>query len=135
MGETQDREFDREWAVACCAFLNTNAVAAHSALLRACEDRNPRVRAEAVKSLLRTEVPSEKALATLTNHLLHDRSPEIRSSAAFYIGLLHEKAAPALPALRQATNDPGWLVASRARESLEKVQAAIAQKQPLGTKE
>jgi hypothetical protein len=128
-GQAQLREFDREWAVVWCASLNEKAITAHAALLRACEDRNQRVRAEGVKSLLRTEVPPAKALPMLTRRMLHDSACEIRSSAAFYIGLLYEKAEPALPALRQATNDSVWLVASSARQALERVEAAVAQKQ------
>jgi HEAT repeat protein len=127
IGEAQSREFDRQWAVACCGLLNENAVSAHAALLRACKDRNPAVRYEAVRTLLRTGVPVEQALPALTERMLHDSTSEVRWSAAFYIGLLEEKAEPALPALRLATNDQGAWVAGHALEALEKVEAALAQ--------
>lgn len=126
--DAQYREMDREWAVTYCGSLNEQAAAAHPVLLRACKDPNPRVRFEAVRSLLRTEVPPEKALAALTDRMLHDSASEVRSSAAMYIGLLHETAEPAIPALRQATNDTGLWVSSKAREALEKIETAVAEK-------
>jgi hypothetical protein len=121
------REHDREWAVVWCASLNQDAASAHRALLRACRDPNPHVRAEAVKALLRTEVPPALAVPKLSSVLSCDSSAEVKGWAAFYLGLLHEQAEPALPALRQLTNSPHWLLGPRAREALEKIEFAVAQ--------
>lgn len=97
--EEDGREKDREWAVVLCGSLNNDAAAARAALIKACQDRNPAVRREAAKALLRTGVPPAQAVPILSRLLVSDSSPDVRCWAAFYIGLLQEEAQPALPAL------------------------------------
>ena len=126
--EADRRKSDREWAVVWCASLGPEARAAHPALLSACRDLDPAVREAAVKSLARTEVPFRIAVPLLSQRLLQDSSGGVRAWAAFSLGLFGENAESAIPALRQATNDPFWLTPSRAREALQRIETAIATK-------
>jgi HEAT repeat protein len=117
---------DREWAVVWCASLGADAKAAHPALIAACSDADWHVRKEAAKALVRTDVEPTVAVRILSQMVLGDR--EVRKYAADSLSLLHEKAEAAIPALRQAANDPNEWVASSAREALRKIEDASAPK-------
>ncbi len=121
-----DREAtDRELAVVVCASLNQKAKAAHTALLAACQDPARGVRKEAAKALVRTDVDPAIAVPVLSGLMLQDGDSTVRYWAAASLGLLHENAKAAVPALRRATNDSNAWVASRAAEALEKAEKAI----------
>jgi len=127
--EEERRISDREWAVVWCASLGPDARAAHPAILAACRDLDSSVRAAAVKSLARIEVRPDQAIPLLSQILLQDCSGSVRGWAAFSLGLYGDNAEAAIPALRQATSDPYWLVPSRAREALKQIETAMAGKE------
>ncbi len=126
--EADHQATDREWAVVVCASLNQDAKAAHPALIAACRDPAPGVRKEAAKALVRTDVDPAVAVPVLSRLMLKDSDSTVRYWAASSLGLLHENAKAAVPALRLATNDSNAWVASRAAEALEKVETAIMAK-------
>jgi len=82
------------------------------------------VRREAAKALVKTEVAPEVAVPILTQMMLRDSYYDVRSWAAYSLGLLGGKAQAAIPALRQATNDPYEGTRDWAREALKKVKNA-----------
>ncbi len=123
--EADRKATEREWAIVVCASLNQDAKTAHRALLAGCRDPAPGVRKEAAKALIRTDVQPAVAVPVLSRLLLQDSDSRVRYWAAFSLGLLHENAKEAVPALRRATNDPNAWVASRAAEALEKVEKPL----------
>jgi hypothetical protein len=124
---------DRCWAIMLCAELGTNAYAAHPSLIAACRDSECNVRREAAKAVARTGVPSDIAVRLLSEMMLRDSYYDVRSWAAYSLGVLGEKAQTAIPALCQATNDPYEGTRSWARQALAKVENETNQKNRKGT--
>jgi len=121
--EEERRADDREWAVVWCASLGSNAWAARPALIAACQDADWRVRKEAGRALVRSEVSPAVAVPILSQMVLEDSNLVVRYWAASSLGLLHEQAKAAIPALRQVTNHPNEWLSSRAREALREVES------------
>jgi hypothetical protein len=121
--EENRRVDDREWAVVWCASLGSNAWMAHPALIAGCRDADWHVRKEAGRALVRTDVSPAVAVPILSEMVLQDSNFVVRYWAASSLGLLHEQAQAAIPALRQVTNHPNWWLSSRAREALREVES------------
>lgn len=119
-----DEILDRSWAIMMCADIGSEAKSANPALVNACRDPEWAVRREAAKALPKTGVPPVVAVPILAQMMLRDSYYEVRAWAASSLGLLVEKSQAAIPALRQATNDPNGWPASWAREALERVENA-----------
>jgi hypothetical protein len=99
------------------------AVSAVPALERALRDTDPEARGEAARALPALGYSYQRVLDILIADLKSPEEP-VRFAAATVLGWGGREAAAALPALREALDDPSARVRDAARESLQSVSPA-----------
>jgi HEAT repeats/HEAT-like repeat len=99
------------------------------ALLEAVDDPNARVRAAVCSALGDLGQNQGKPLAAQIVKVLipklEDNDAEVRSNAAWALGVLSAHASQAVPALTKALSDPEELVRQQARSSLRQIREAV----------
>jgi hypothetical protein len=89
-------------------------------LLRALEDKNEKVRREAVRARFESAAETENLIPKLIQ-ALKDPDPQIRQEVANTLGRMGQRARAALPVLHAALKDPNEAVRRQAAEAIDQI--------------